>query len=212
MPLTLAVALALASQCAPEVAPETLLSVVQVESRFNPLAVGINGTPRLTSAPLSLQDAISKAQTLIAAGRSVDLGLGQINSRNLGWLGLSLPQAFEPCANLAAAARVLRAGYARNAVTGDDQAALRRALSLYNTGNPERGIQNGYVAKVASAATVVVPAIEVAETAPTVRSPPSLEAAIRPRQPPPAWDVFGQSTVGRRFVLHIAAQPEGASK
>lgn len=47
---------------------------------------------------------------MISAGRRVDLGLAQINSKNLGWLGLSVEAAFDSCQNLAAAARVLQAG------------------------------------------------------------------------------------------------------
>jgi len=41
-------ALALAAHCAPTIAPETLLYVVQVESRFEHLAIGVN-TSRLAA-------------------------------------------------------------------------------------------------------------------------------------------------------------------
>src|SRR3990167_7991228 len=104
-------ALTVVAQCAPAVAPETLLSVVQVESRFDPLAIGVNGKPRVSVSAATPKEAAAKASALIAAGRSIDLGLAQINSKNLGWLGLSVEAAFDPCRNLAAAARVLQAGY-----------------------------------------------------------------------------------------------------
>ena len=43
MPLTAAIVAALATQCAPAVATQTLLSVARVESAFDPLAIGAPG-------------------------------------------------------------------------------------------------------------------------------------------------------------------------
>lgn len=192
MAMSLSVVLALAEACAPAVAPETLLSVVQVESRFNPLAIGVNGKPRLTVTAATLQEAAAKASALIAAGRSVDLGLAQINSKNLGWLGLSVAAAFDPCRNLAAGARVLQAGYESGA---DAQPALRRALSRYNTGDAQRGFANGYVAKVERAAAEVVPAIQTA--------PAKMPGLAGPAPPTPAWDVFGQAAPAS-FVIRVS--------
>lgn len=192
MPLTLLEVLALAAQCAPAVAPETLLSVVQVESRFDPLAIGVNGKPRIAVSAASHQEAAAKASALIAAGRSVDLGLAQINSKNLGWLGLSVAAAFDPCRNLAAGARVLQAGYEDGA---DAQPALRRALSRYNTGDARRGFANGYVAKVERAAAEVVPAIQTA--------PAKMQELAEPAPPAPTWDVFGQAAPAS-FVIRVS--------
>ena len=42
MILDVASLLALAGSCAPSVAPETLISIVHTESRFNTLAIGVN--------------------------------------------------------------------------------------------------------------------------------------------------------------------------
>ena len=197
MAISLAAAFALAAQCAPTIAPATLLSVVQVESRFEPLAIGVNGAPRITVAPTSVDDAVSKASALIAAGRSVDLGLAQINSRNLAWLGLTVEDAFDPCRNLAAAARVLRGGYDANqaSVLGEQQ-ALRVALSRYNTGDAARGFDNGYVAKVVSASARVVPAIQPTPGTPT--------EAAEPPPSRPAWDVFGQTGRPADFVIRVS--------
>ena len=200
MPLTMLEVLALATQCAPAVAPETLLSVVQVESRFDPLAIGVNGKPRVAVSAATPREAAAKASALIAAGRSVDLGLAQINNKNLGWLGLSVEGAFDPCRNLAAASRVLQAGYESGA---DAQPALRRALSRYNTGDARRGFANGYVAKVERAAAEVVPAIQAQ---PAGWASPTPEAAERPR---PAWDVFGQMP-DDGFVIRVSARTAGA--
>lgn len=207
MPMDLHDALTLAAQCAPAIAPETLLSIVQVESGLNPLAIGVNGKPRVVVTARTPAEAVAKSSALIAAGRSLDLGLAQINSRNLAWLGLTVEDAFDPCSNLAAAARILRGGYDvdQASVLGEQQ-ALRMALSRYNTGDAARGFNNGYVAKVVSAAARVVPAI---------RSPPAMPVeAVEPPPPRAAWDVFGQST-GGDFVIRIstpAPPPDGDPK
>lgn len=194
MALSLPDMLALVAQCAPAVAPETLLSIVQVESRFNPLAIGVNGTPRLSASASSHDDAVAKATALIARGRSVDLGLAQINSANLRWLGLTVRDAFDPCANLAAAARVLQDGYERSdAPRIGAQAALRTALSYYNTGKATGGFTNGYVARVVNAASQVVPAINArADASLSVRTEPPPSAQEDAARPP--WDVFGDAS------------------
>ena len=199
MSVSLATALALASQCAPTVAPETLLSVVHVESRFEPLAIGVNGFPRLKVSATSLDDAVAKASRLIAAGRSVDLGLAQINSKNLAWLGLSVADAFEPCRNLAAAARVLQAGYQPNAKVRE-QPALLEALSRYNTGDDRRGFANGYVAKVTKAAAHIVPALRSAN----LSEPQPLDEEVSAPPPRPSWDVFGEAGVSSAFVIRLS--------
>ncbi len=185
--------LALAQSCGPAVAPATLLSVVHVESRFDPLAIGVNGAAPRRLSPATPAEAVRIATTLIAAGRNIDLGLGQINSKNLGWLGLSVADAFDPCRNLAASAKVLQAGYAPTDPTiAAEQTALRAALSRYNTGHPTRGLRNGYVAKVTAAASQYVPAIAVSgpDAAPT----PDASAQLTPRATTsPTWDVFGRA-------------------
>ncbi|OYX36716.1 MAG: hypothetical protein B7Y99_00125 [Caulobacterales bacterium 32-69-10] len=210
MAISLAAALALAAQCAPSIAPETLLSVVQVESRFDPLAIGVNGAPRIVVTPTSVDDAVAKAGALIAAGRSIDLGLAQINSKNLSWLGLSLAEVFAPCMNLRAAARILQDGYVRSdALRVGEQAALKTALSYYNTGHPMRGFSNGYVSKVTSAAGRIVPAIDGASLASLSESAP----AAPPEILPPVWDVFGETHRGRgSFVTTVSITASGGSQ
>ena len=88
------------------------------------------------------------AESYIAHGYSVDLGLMQVNSRNLRALGISVLQAFNPCTNISAGATILSADYANaSRLRGPGQAALRAALSAYNTGDFYRGFENGYVAR-----------------------------------------------------------------
>ena len=139
----------LAQECAPTVAIETIAAVVSHESRSNPFAIGINGGARLSRQPADHQEAVDTARKLIGLGYSVDLGLAQINSANLPKLGLTLEQAFDPCANLRAAETVLRGCYDPAAQRlGAGQPALQAALSCFNTGSHTRGLANGYVASV----------------------------------------------------------------
>ena len=143
----------LAQQCAPDVAPVTLAAVVKVESGFDPLAINVNGGAKLARKPRSVAEAVATAERLLQAGASIDVGLGQINSANFARTGLTLPQLFEPCANLRAASTILLSDYQRHAQrVGSGQTALTAALSTYNTGSPTRGVANGYVGKVSAAA------------------------------------------------------------
>lgn len=137
--LDLVAVLALSQACAPSVAPETLAAIAHVESRFDPLAIGVNRGGRRPPPARDAADAARMARSLLATGANLDLGLAQINSSNLTWLGLTVEQAFDPCRNLAAAATVLRAGYQLSGPTAEDaQTALRVALSRYNTGDASR--------------------------------------------------------------------------
>jgi type IV secretion system protein VirB1 len=136
--------------CAPRVSLATMSAIVQVESGGDPLALHDN-TRRQSFAPVDLNEAVSWATTLIGYGDSVDLGLSQVNSRNLPFLGLSVAAAFEPCTNLRAGATILGADYASAAGRfGAGQYALRRALGAYNSGSLYAG--DGYIDRILVAA------------------------------------------------------------
>jgi type IV secretion system protein VirB1 len=97
----------------------------------------------------------------------------QINSRHLTQLHLTVAQAFEPCTNLKAGAKILQEAYQQAAgVFGPGQRALQAALSTYNTGDPSRGLANGYVSQVYAAkpATPAPAKASHAYTAPTLVS------------------------------------------
>lgn len=133
--------------CAPAVAPETIRQIIHVESRGNPLAINVN-KGRLERQPKDAADAAVLAKGYIEQGYTVDLGLMQINSTNVARLGYRIEDMFDPCKNIAAGARVLSEFYARAKPShSDEQAALRAALSAYNTGSFTNGFSNGYVAR-----------------------------------------------------------------
>ena len=155
----------LAAACAPNIAPTTLEAVVKHESTGHEFAIGINQGKRLDQQPTELEDAVAIADQLIKDGIDFDAGLGQINVRNWEWLGLTSETVFEPCTNLRAAQTVLAECYGRaSRKFNDEQQALRAALSCYNTGNFDRGFQNGYVNKVLAQAGIKVPALKPSAT------------------------------------------------
>lgn len=170
--------LALVESCAPSVHPATMVAIVSHESSRNPYAIGINDGSALSRQPRDREEAIAMAQTLLDQNRNFDSGLGQINSENMEWLGLSVADLFDPCTNLEAAATVLEECYGRAVKRFEaGQAALQAALSCYNTGTFHRGFENGYVAKVtgqvAAASAPTVPAL-----APAGGGEPAVAAAF----------------------------------
>lgn len=190
--LTLAAALALAQRCAPDVAPETLLSVAHAESGFDPLSIGVNGPRPQALHPGTAAAAAALARQLVSQGRNIDVGIGQINVRTLRRLNLSLADAFDPCLNLAAAARVLKDNYRGATIRAPSaQAALRVAFSLYNTGDASRGFRNGYVGRVEASAARIVPALQtVTPVAVATSEPVRLQPVGRAPTSKPSLDVF----------------------
>lgn len=140
---------ALLAICAPLVSPVTMSAVVQHESGGSPFAIHDNTDSR-TYAPSSIDAAVSTAKRLIASGHSVDLGLAQINSKNLRWLHLTVEQSFDACQNLRASQQVLIDAHDR---AGGD---LKQTLQIYNSG---KAAGSQYSSAVYGKAGVVVPAI-----------------------------------------------------
>ncbi len=141
----------IALTCAPQVNAQTLSAIVKTESNYNELAININGKEKLARQPENEAEAVSTARWLIQNGYSVDMGLSQINSKNLPGLGMTVDEVFDPCKNLAAAAQILQSNYVIARQTNDDKTATLQSLSAYNTGSFKKGFENGYVQKVISA-------------------------------------------------------------
>jgi type IV secretion system protein VirB1 len=188
-----------------------VLAIIQTESSGEQFALNVNGGKQ-PARQTNATDAAATARRYVAAGYSVDLGLGQINSRNMRWLGLTWDTVFDPCTNVAALARVLTNNYNAVSAGRDPQTALRVALSMYNTGSQTRGFRNGYVAKVernagiaqravsgpelifamAASSPVDQRAILLAENAVPEQSPIQARPA-----PPPKWNVFERAAYDR---------------
>ena len=190
----------LAAQCAPGVHIKTLSSIVRHESGVNPYAIGVNAKgARLPRQPANKEEAVATATWLKAHGYNFDSGFGQVNSSNMDWLGMSVSDLFDPCKNLAGAARVITDCYKRAKTRySDEQTALQAALSCYNTGNEKDGFTNGYVMAVAANATLDVPALApiASGTAAPIQlkaSKAPVSAAITPNTVKPLPDGIGDA-------------------
>lgn len=168
---------ALAQQCASSVHPTTMRAVVRVESQLNPYAIGVNGGRQLVRMPANKAEAVATAKSLEEQGFDFDVGLAQINRRNLAKFGVSYEAAFEPCENLRVGASILTDCYQRASVRfNGEQQALQAAFSCYNTGRFDRGFvprsagQLSYVDKVLNAA------------APGARAKPAQRPVSTPRR------------------------------
>ena len=139
--------------CAPAVDPVTMAAVVMQESGGRPWVLN-NNTAKKSVAFTSKAAAVAVAVAAVGRGESVDLGLAQINNKNLPALGLSVDQVFDPCTNIAAGAAILAAGYKK-------AGSLSGALSTYNTGRSDSKVGAVYAQKVFGQAGVKVPDIKV---------------------------------------------------
>jgi len=150
---------ALAQRCAADVPVITLRAIARAESAFRPYAPSPNYPKRaaaeqglhgggmfLARQPRTLDEARAWTRYLVNRGKTVSIGLLQINSEHAANLGLTWDQLFDPCTNMRIGAHLLTAYYRQAAaVLGDGQQALQFALSGYNSGFPLVGFTNGYV-------------------------------------------------------------------
>lgn len=131
--------LSLAQQCAPNVAPHTLDTLVLSESSGNPYAIGVVGM-QLLEQPKTKEEAIATAEGLLKEGALISAGLGQIYVKNWERLGLTVETVFEPCPNLKATSDILTGCYERaTGEMGEGQKALQAAFSCYYSNNFSRG-------------------------------------------------------------------------
>lgn len=134
---------------ADRVHPSTTAAVVREESGGDFLAIGVNGAGGGRRRASSFEQACEFATALIRSGRSVDMGLMQINwsAGHLQRRGLSICDAFKPRINIRVGTEILQENYA-GCRQRDQRACLVEALSKYNAGTATGGVRNGYVGKV----------------------------------------------------------------
>lgn len=182
--------MALAQQCAPQIAQDTMAAIVRTESGFNPYAIGVvHG--RLLRQPSSAVEAIATMRALEAGGWNFSVGLAQVNRANWPAYGLTTENAFEPCRNLAAGAAILqgcfvtarnRQFHAQSDSQTDVQTALRAGLSCYASGDFSTGYRTGYVQRVVDNAvsqSSPVPTVPAITPIPVVR----IDSATPARSP-----------------------------
>jgi type IV secretion system protein VirB1 len=142
-----------------------LRAVVQVESGGDPNAMQIDfpkgllkrwrlaeGTLRLKRQPTNQREALDWLAYFQSYDIFVDLGLMQVSTAEAKRRGISPESLLEPCTNLRVGWQILEDAYQIEKKTyGPGQEALQHAISRYNTGDPQQGIANGYLARVFAA-------------------------------------------------------------
>ena len=156
---------ALQSRCLPTVPLTTLSAIIRVESGGNPNAMQIDfprtllkqwhlpeGTLRLKRQPATQREALKWLDYFERQGIFVDLGLMQVSTAEAQRRGLPVESLLDPCFNLRAGWQILDSAYQLETKTyGPGQEALQHAISRYNTGDTQRGIDNGYLTRVMAA-------------------------------------------------------------
>jgi len=172
--LSIVSALAPSRQCAPGVAPDTIVSIAKAESRLHARAVHDNtsGTRHAPDTP-----GAALATDVIGAPHhhNVDLGVTQVNSANLAAVGPSIVDAFDAGSSMRACSGILSQACHR---------ALRAAVSTCNAGDPIRGITRGYVAGEEAVATAVPSIVAFAPAGPARAAPTHVTASAG------AWHIF----------------------
>jgi type IV secretion system protein VirB1 len=156
---------ALQSRCLPTVPLSTLSAVIRVESGGNPNAMQIDfpgailkqwhlpeGTLRLKHQPATQREALEWLGYFERRGIFVDVGLMQVSTMEAKRRGIPVESLIDPCFNLRAGWQILDCAYQLEMKTyGPGQEALQHAISRYNTGDTQRGIDKGYLARVLEA-------------------------------------------------------------
>lgn len=170
--------LALAQECAPTVAPQTMAAVVNVESSYNPYAIGVVGG-RLARQPQNHEEAVATAKQLETDGWNFSLGVAQVNRHNLPKYQITYAQAFDACTSLRVGSKILEECYVRaSKLTPDPQAALHAAISCYYSGNFTRGFKPDVAGKPSYVHKVLASAGLQSKAIPVV---PSIQTGIGPK-------------------------------
>lgn len=146
--LTHAALTALFLQCAPQIAPQTLQTLVGIESDANEFAVAVvDGN--VDKQPENITDALNLINQLEKNEKNYSVGLMMINKNNFEKLGMSHKDVFNPCSNIKAGAKIFESCYARakSEYSEDEQAALRGAFSCYYSDNFTRGFKKEFDGK-----------------------------------------------------------------
>jgi type IV secretion system protein VirB1 len=149
-------------QCAPQAPASTLAALIHTESEGNPYALAIDfpnallrrwnlpaGTLQLAQQPRNAAEALDWIQYFEKAGISVDVGLMQVSTAEARRRGIPVSRLLDPCANVRVGWSILEDFYQLEMRRyGPGQTALAHSLSRYNTGDTQRGIDNGYFSHV----------------------------------------------------------------
>ncbi|MDG6896381.1 lytic transglycosylase domain-containing protein [Volucribacter amazonae] len=142
------------AQCAADVAPETLHTLIGVESSRNPYAIAVvyaPNTPSENKLQFKQPNTESEALNIITAletppkyHKSYSVGLMQVNSTNFKTYGITQENMFNACKNIEVGANIFKDCYInakKNNPQKNEQELLRIASSCYYSGNETRGFK-----------------------------------------------------------------------
>lgn len=134
--------------------PNTMKAIIKTESGGNPFALNLNGKKngkriKLAKQPKNIEQAKAWATFLEQNNYNFDVGVAQVNIRNIHKYGYTAAEALDLCVNLKMASFILKKNYHQALYKSTNQQdAVKMAISAYNTGNYRNGFYNGYVSKV----------------------------------------------------------------
>ena len=160
----------LRDRCTPLAPLITLAAIISAESSGNPNALQIDfpnallhrwrlpaGTLRLQRRPRDAAEAGQWIAYLNDHHISVDVGLMQVSTDEAIRRHILPTALLDPCTNIRTGWTILQDDYQIEVNQfGPGQAALQHALSRYNTGDTNRGIDNGYLARVMTALNGII--------------------------------------------------------
>ncbi len=181
-----------------------LAAIAIHESGGDPLVIGVNadrarGLPATAIRSATPQEAAARAAALLVQGRSIDLGLMQVNSGQLARHGLTIEAAFDACRSMAAGA---------DHYAADVQAVWSLAHRRYNTGGTERG--GAYAAGVEQ----VLNRVRTQQSGLPASPTPLTTVPQQPPAPPPcapAWDAWALAQCSARQAAPPAPSPADGS-
>jgi type IV secretion system protein VirB1 len=136
---------ALLASCSIDVSTHILQPLVQLESGYNPYAIGVVGSS--VRQPRSLHDFIQTISDLNNKNKNYSIGLAQINIKNLQRFKIPVLDAVEPCNNIKLSSVILKECYKKYNDIG-------KMLSCYYSGNGDAGFRrdfnNSYVERFLS--------------------------------------------------------------
>lgn len=139
---------ALIDQCVNPRHKVVMEAIVKVESKGNPLVLGLNKGYKLKTQPKDQEQAKAWAEFLEQHDYNFDVGIAQVNITNVHKYGYKAIDMLDPCLNLKIASDIFDKNHQAAMATNNSANALQKAISAYNTGNFINGFKNGYVDKV----------------------------------------------------------------
>lgn len=133
--ISMSLLVALLTSCSINVSPKLLHPLIQLESGYNPYAIGVVGSS--VKQPHTLSDFIQTISDLNNKKKNYSIGLAQINIKNLAKFNIPVLDAVEPCNNIKLSSIILKECYKKYPDIG-------KTLSCYYSGNDKKGFQRDF--------------------------------------------------------------------